>query len=191
MAALPPGWQPHVVTPSSQQEVQDTVLGYLTETLRTLPAGTVIDATRYGRAGTTRPCNGAAADTDPPEEFSTIGQLKTPGPESDHTIVAVGDTWKSWGWWVLERDDYRKPNRFGYAPDGYTFQIQVFGLPGYPPTVTASSPCYSHAKARDDIPFPTKISVEGWLDDVDASHPPHGILFVSRFKAWSPDRPTG
>lgn len=180
MASMPPGWQTHVVTPVSQQEAQDTVLGYFEMTLHALPSGTVIVATHYGGAETTGPCNGAVAGTDPPQEFSAIGQLETPGPGSDRTIVAVGDTWKSWGWWVFERDDFRRPNRFGYAPDGYAFQIQVSDLPGYPPTVSAISPCYSHAAARDDAPFPAMIYADGRLDDVEAPRPvPHGIQFVS------------
>ncbi|MEB3049455.1 hypothetical protein KV112_06825 [Mycolicibacter sp. MYC123] len=180
MAAMPPGWQPHVVTPISQQEAQDTVLGYFEMTLQALPPGAVIVATDYGGAETTGPCNGAVAGTDPPQEFSAIGQLETPGPGSDRTVVAVGDTWRSWGWWVFERDGLAKPNRFGYAPDGYAFQIQVSDPPGYSPIVSAISPCYSHAAARADAPFPAMISADGRLDDVGASRPvSYGIQFVS------------
>lgn len=154
----PPGWETRVVTPSSQQQAQDTVLGYLKKTLSALPQGTVIDAARFGRAGTTAPCNDAPLNTEPPEEFSTIGQLKVPGVESDQVVATVGDTWKSWGWWVFEREDFRKPNRFGYAPDGYTLQIKGSSPPGHPPTIIANSPCFSHQIARDDLPFPTTIT---------------------------------
>jgi hypothetical protein len=36
-------------------------------------------------------------------------------------IGKIGDIWKSWGWYVIERDGFQKPYRVGYAPDGYSF----------------------------------------------------------------------
>jgi hypothetical protein len=159
--APPPGWESHVAVPTSQQQAQDTVLGYLRKTLNGLPEGTVIDATRYGRAGTTAPCNDAPLATNPPEEFSTIGQLKPPGDDFDQIIAVVGDTWKTWGWWVFERNDFRKPNRFGYGPDGYILQIKVSSPPGHPPTIIASSPCFPNEISRDDLPFPRMITAGG------------------------------
>lgn len=154
----PPGWKLNVATPTNQQQAQDTVLKYLKQTLSALPPGTNIDAARYGSAASTAPCNDAPLNTNPPREFSTIGELKPPGDEFDKIIATVGDTWNSWGWWVYERDDFRKPNRFGYAPDGYTLQIKVSSPPGHPPTIIASSPCFPHDIARDDLPFPTTIT---------------------------------
>lgn len=154
----PPGWKQQPVIPTSQQQAQDTVLGYLKKTLSALPPGTVIDASRYGSPGTTAPCSDAPLNTNPPEEFSTIGELKPPGSDFNKIISVVGEIWKSWGWWVFERDDFRQPNRFGYAPDGFILQIKVSSPPGYPPTIIASSPCFPHDIARDDLPFPTTIT---------------------------------
>lgn len=47
----------NAVVPQSQQQTQDTVMSYLKRTLHGLPAGTVIDATRYGSAGSTGYCD--------------------------------------------------------------------------------------------------------------------------------------
>ncbi len=163
MTSTPPpphGWNSHVVTPMSQQQAQDTVLGYLKETLSALPPGTVIDASRYSQGTRALPCNDAPLNTNPPVEFSTIGELRPPGGEFDKLVGAVGETWKSWRWWVFERDDFRKPNRFGYAPDGYVLQIKVSSPPGYPPTIIATSPCFPHDIAREDIPFPMVVKAD-------------------------------
>jgi hypothetical protein len=48
---LPAGFVVTEAVPQSQQQAQDTVLGYLTRTLAALPAGAVVDASRYGMAG--------------------------------------------------------------------------------------------------------------------------------------------
>ena len=72
-------------------------------------------------------------------------------------VAAAGDVWKSWGWWVFERDGMYKPNLSGYSPDGYELHIGVPGLPG-PPNITGTSPCFPHDIARDDLPFPTTIT---------------------------------
>jgi hypothetical protein len=59
-----------------------------------------------------------------------------PGVDPDVIIAKVGDIWKSWGWYVIEREGFYKPNRFGYAPDGYSLQIMA-SQPGYPPSLEA------------------------------------------------------
>jgi hypothetical protein len=43
-----------------------------------------------------------------------------PNTDPDAVIGQTGDIWKSWGWYVMERDGFREPNRFGYARDGYS-----------------------------------------------------------------------
>jgi hypothetical protein len=147
-----------VNVPTSQQQAQDTVLGYLKKTLDALPPGVVFDASRYGSASSTAPCNDAPANTNPPKEFSATGDLTLPpGVDGGKLIAQVGDVWKSWGWWVFERDGMYKPNRSGFSPDGYELHIGVPGLPG-PPNLTGTSPCFSHEIARDDLPFPTTIT---------------------------------
>lgn len=153
------GPQVNTVVPQSQQQAQDTVLGYLRRTLEELPRGTVLDATRYGTPGVTGYCDDNDSTPTAPRNFSTIGDLRLP-PETDLTeaVGRVGDIWRSWGWRVLERDGFRKPNQFAYGPDGYRLQIITAGRDGYPPTVSATSPCFPGSIARDDIGFPVEIA---------------------------------
>jgi hypothetical protein len=154
----PPGFTVHVAVPASQQQAQDTVLKYLKKTLGALPPGIVFDASRYGAAGSTAPCGDAPLNTNPPKDFAATGDLKLPpGVDGAKLIAEVGDVWQSWGWWVFERDGMYKPNRSGFSPDGYELHIGMPGLPG-PPNITASSPCFPHDIARDDLPFPSTIS---------------------------------
>ena len=156
----PPGWKLRPVVPTSQQQAQDTVLGYLKKTLQALPAGTVLDATGYGGATNTPPCEDVVRGT-PREALTTIGELKLPsGTDPAAVIAKTGDIWKSWGWYVMERDGFRKPNQFGYAPDGYTLQIVVASRPGYGPTVSATSPCFPGDLPEDRTPFPTILTAD-------------------------------
>lgn len=166
MTSTPPppgGWKLNPATPSSQQQAQDTVLKYLKNTLDALPPGIVFDASRYSGGTGTVPCGDAPLNTNPPEEFYAMTEVKPAsaaagGPDSGTLISAVGDIWTRWGWWVYERDDFRKPNRFGYAPDGYKLQIESANPTTYPPTITGTSPCFPHDVARNDLPFPTTIT---------------------------------
>lgn len=131
------------------------------KTLTALPPGIAFDASRYSGGTTAVPCNDSPLNTNPPVEFTATGDLTVPSEvDADKLITQTGDIWKSWGWWVFERDDFRKPNRFGYSPDGYTFQIRASNPPGYPPSVIATSPCFPHDIARDDIPFPRTVTAE-------------------------------
>jgi hypothetical protein len=156
----PPGWNPKVVVPQCQQQAQDSVIGYLKKTLKELPAGTMLDATRYGSAGSTAPCKDVVNGT-PPMEFSTIGELKGPsGSDPDATIAKIGDVPKGWGWFVMERDGFCKPDRFGYAPDGYSLQIVAAYPAGHPPTLQGSSPCFPGDLARNDIPVPVILKAD-------------------------------
>jgi len=50
----PPNWDPKDVVPQTQQQSQEILQGHLMRTLRELPAGTELDATRYGSAGHNR-----------------------------------------------------------------------------------------------------------------------------------------
>lgn len=154
----PPGWQVHAHVPTSQQQAQDTVLGYLKKTIEALPAGVVFDASRYGSAASSAPCNDAPAGSNPPKNFSATGDLMSPPGIDGATLVArAGDIWKSWGWWVFERDGMYKPNRSGFSPDGYELHIGMPALQG-PPNLTGTSPCFPHDIARDDLPFPATIT---------------------------------
>lgn len=150
--------QPKDVVPESQQQAQDTVVGLLKKTLSALPAGTVLDATRYGVAGSNSFCDDNDTKPTAPKHFQTIGELKLPqGTDPAATISKVGETWRSWGWRVEERDGFHKPNQFGYGPDGYRLQIIVAAREGYPPTLQASTPCFPGNIARDDVDFPMQL----------------------------------
>ena len=50
--------------------------------------------------------------------------------DPNDVIAKIGDIWKSWGWYVIERDGFEKPNRFGYAADSYSLQVQAVYPPG-------------------------------------------------------------
>jgi hypothetical protein len=162
MTSAPPpstGGNPKVVVPQSQQQAQDTVLNYLKRTLQGLPPGTTLDATRYGGASVTASCDDSPTGPGkPPMDFATTGDLKLPnGTDAEAAIAQAGELWKSWGWNVQERDGFRKPNRFGDAPDGYRLRIVAAYPPGSPPVVNAVSPCFPGDLARNDIPCPTVL----------------------------------
>ncbi|ORV48580.1 hypothetical protein AWC05_07675 [Mycobacterium florentinum] len=154
----PPGWKLEPVIPKTQQQAQDTVIGYLKKTLAALGAGITLDASRYSGGGTVHPCKDVETGT-PPMEFATNGDLTLPAGVDANTIVAkAGDIWKSWGWQVYERDGFYKPNRFGYAPDGYILQIIARYQPGYAPTLQAISPCFPADLPAERSPFPTILT---------------------------------
>jgi hypothetical protein len=155
----PQGWTVHTAVPTSQQQAQDTVLGYLKKTVQGLPAGTMLDATGYG-ATNTPPCKDEDTGT-PPISLTTIGDLKPPAGTDPNSLVALtGEIWKSWGWYVFERDEFRKPNRFGYAPDGYSLQIKAKAQAGYPPSLEGISPCFPGELPNNRGPFPTVITAD-------------------------------
>ncbi len=154
----PPGWKLQPVTPTSQQQAQDTLLGYLRKTLRELPAKTTLDATRYSGGTSTAPCEDVISGT-PRVDFSTIGELKLPaGTQLEAIVAKIGDIWKSWGWYVFERDGFRKPNRVGLAPDGYRLHIEAQQPASYPPTFTGVSPCFAGDLPDNRSPFPMVLT---------------------------------
>ena len=156
----PPGWTQRPVIPASQQQAQDTIIGYLKKTLQVLPAGTTLDATRYSGGTNTPPCKDVDTGK-PPVSFATIGELTLPaGVDPVGIVTQLGDTWKSWGWYVIERDGFRKPNRFGYAPDGYILQIMVKDPVTDPPTLKADSPCFSGDLPDNRSPFPMVLKAD-------------------------------
>ncbi len=96
---------------------------------------------------------------EPPTHFTTAGELTVPeSVDADALIAKVGEIWRGWGWYVFERDGFRKPNQFGYGPDGYRLQIVAAYPPEYPPAVNAMSPCFPGDIASDDVAFPGQIS---------------------------------
>jgi hypothetical protein len=148
--------------PQTQQQAQDTVVGYLKRTLAGLGDGAVLDASRYGSAGHNSWCEDSPADPkNAPTRFHTSGDLNLPpGADLDAMVRRTGDVWRQWGWYVYERDGFRKPNQFGYGPDGYRMQIVAAAKPGYAPTLSASTPCFPAAVARDGIPFPITVTAK-------------------------------
>jgi hypothetical protein len=129
--------------PASQQEAQDTVLRYLQQTVDALPKGTVLDGSRYRVGDGTAYCEDDPADENAPVELEDWRDMTLPpGTDFNALIAETGEVWKSWGWQVIERDGFVKPNRFGYAPDGYKLQIESRDDPKQPPSITAVSPCF-------------------------------------------------
>ena len=166
MTSLPPppdGWSLKEVVPQSQQQAQDTIADYLRRTAAGLPAGTIYDSGRFPKTGDNIPCDDDfMRPGEPPTNFTTTGNLVFPeGSDTNAMIAKTGEVWRSWGWYVIERDGFRKPNQFGYGPDGYRLQIVAPNPPQYPPVVSAMSPCYPGDIARDDVPFPGKIAAQG------------------------------
>lgn len=166
MTSLPPppqGWAVDEVVPPSQQQAQDTLVSYLEKTIEALPPGTAYDSGRYSVTGRNISCDDDfMGPGEPPTNFTTKGDLVVPeGVDTDTLIPKVGDIWRSWGWYVFERDGFRKPNQFGYGPDGYRLQIVAANPAGYPPTLSAVSPCFPGDIARDDVAFPGHISSAG------------------------------
>jgi hypothetical protein len=155
----PPDWRLEPVVPASQQQAQDTVLGYLTRTAEKLPPGTTLDATRYLVGNGNRSCEDNPTGPGTPEMMYTdVRQVLVPaGTDSAVVIDGVGQTWRGWGWYVVEREDFPRPNRFGYSPDGYRLQIEVADPAELPPTITGISPCFPGEQAVDDVPIPTVI----------------------------------
>ncbi len=152
------GSKPMAFDPDFQQRVQDTVAGHLRRTLAGLPPGTMIDSRRFAGSGHNSPCDDTSSDSTAPIRFHTVGELKIPHEaESTDAIRTAGQIWQDWGWQVVERDGFRTPNRFGNSPDGYRLQI-VATVPGHPPTVQASSPCFARPMAREGLPFPEIIT---------------------------------
>ena len=115
----PPGWEVEEVVPKTHQEARDTVVGYLQRTLAALGPGAVIDASRYLVAGTTSYCDDNDSGPNAPRYFTTLGEITDPAIRDGSQLVEkVGEIWRGWGWYVLEREGWGKPNRFGYTPTG-------------------------------------------------------------------------
>lgn len=120
----------------------------------------MLDASRYGSAGHNSWCEDSPADPkSAPTRFHTSGDLSVPpGSDLDALVHRTGDVWREWGWHVFERYGFRKPNQFGYGPDGYRMQIVAAGKPGYAPTLSASTPCFPGTIAQDGIRFPITVT---------------------------------
>jgi hypothetical protein len=147
--------------PTSQREAEDTVLHYLQKTVDGLPPGTILDSTDF-RGGGNVPCDDDYTGSGkPPTEYEYWTHVNGPhGTTSGELIARAGDIWRSWGFTVIERNGFEKPNRFGYAADGYRLHIEAAYPPGYPSTLIGSSPCFPGELTLDDIPAP-KVLEQG------------------------------
>ncbi|WNG82170.1 hypothetical protein C6A86_000145 [Mycobacterium sp. ITM-2016-00316] len=160
--STPTGEEPQEISPESQQQVQDTLLGYITRTLQALAPGYALDATRFGGTGSgIIGCDDNATGPDAPVRLTVTGDLTIP-PGVDNVAVseAFGDVWRSWGWRVYTDDRFRQPNRFGVSPDGYRLSTEQPAVAGYPPSFIASSPCFPGHLADDDYSFPVVIDAD-------------------------------
>ncbi|MDA4107340.1 hypothetical protein MHOL44478_08710 [Mycobacterium holsaticum DSM 44478] len=145
--------------PTSQQEAQDTVVRYLQQTLDALPTGTSLDGTRYMVGDGTAYCEDDPAGRDAPVHVEDWRDMKVPAGTDVKALVAqVGEIWEGWGWDVLERDGFDKPNRFGYAPDGYVLQVQARPEPTQAPSLIGTSPCFPGNLRQDDVQRPAVLN---------------------------------
>jgi hypothetical protein len=144
--------------PTSQQEAQDTVVGYLQKTVDALPKGTSLDGTRYLVGDGITYCEDNPSRPDAAVHVEVWFDMAVPPGADFNTMIAqAGDIWKQWGWQVIERDGFSKPNRFGYAPDGYILQIEARPDPKYPPSLIGLSPCFSGHLRQNGIARPSII----------------------------------
>lgn len=138
--------------PASQLEAQETVNHYMLDTINALPRGAALDGTRYVPVSRTIHCEDDPSENDPPVHLEDWRDMTfPPGTDFNAVINETGEIWKSWGWQVLERDGFDKPNRFGYAPDGYVLQISARPDPTQPPSLIASSPCFPESRRDSDV----------------------------------------
>lgn len=138
--------------PASQQEARDTVLRYLQQTVDGLPKSSTLDGTRYGGSRTFY-CDDEPVDENSPVRFEDWRDVRLPaGAITSEVVSQIGDVWKSFGWQVIERDGFPKPNRFGYPPDGYSLQITARDDPSQAPSVIAVSPCFPGNLKDDSVP---------------------------------------
>ncbi|ORV44779.1 hypothetical protein AWC02_14775 [Mycolicibacter engbaekii] len=120
-----------------------------------MPAGTTLDASRFGDATSTAGCDDNDTSPTAPKNLDTWGDLNFPRGNDTASIVAqTGEIWKSWGWYVIEREGFYKPNRFGYAPDGYKLQIMARYRPDQAPGLSGVSPCFPGDVPKERTPFP-------------------------------------
>lgn len=160
MEQLPVPASPKV--PATQQEAQDTVVRYLQQTVDALPKGTSLDGSRYMIGDGTTFCEDNPDGPSAPVHVEDWRDMTLPpGADVAATIAQTGEIWKSWGWEVLERDGFSKPNRFGYAPDGYVLQIEARPDPTQAPSLIGSSPCFSGDLRSDDVRRPALIRQQG------------------------------
>lgn len=145
--------------PASQQEAQDTVLRYLQQTLDALPAGISLDGTRYMVGDGTAYCEDDPAGPDAPVHVEDWRDMKVPaGTDVGALVAQAGGIWEGWGWDVIERDGFDKPNRFGYAPDGYVLQIQARPDPTQAPSLIGTSPCFPGDLRQADVQRPPVLN---------------------------------
>ncbi|WP_374023222.1 hypothetical protein [Mycobacterium sp. HNNTM2301] len=158
MESTPAAPSPKV--PASQEEAQNMVVRYIQKTVDALPPGTNVDGTRYSGVGSgIAYCEDEPKDKNSPVNYSYWGDLNLPqGTDVDAVFSQVENIWKAWGWQVLERQGFEKPNRFGYAPDGYVVQIKAAYPPGSPPTIIGTSPCFPGNLRKEGTPVPTVIN---------------------------------
>ncbi|MCV6978709.1 hypothetical protein H7I53_00510 [Mycolicibacterium pulveris] len=144
--------------PTSQQEAQDTALRYLQQTIDALPEGISLDGTRYMVGDGTTYCEDNPADRGAPVKLEDWRDMRVP-PETDMKalVAQVGGIWESWGWDVVERDGFDKPNRFGFAPDGYVLHIQARTDLTQAPTLIGASPCFPGDR-RQEVPRPPVLA---------------------------------
>lgn len=145
-------------TPGSQQEAQDTIVRYLQDTINALPPGVILDGSRYLVGDGTSYCEDDPADRSSPVTVEDLRDMTLPrGTTTQALVEQTGRVWQEWGWSVVERDGFSKPNRFGYSPDGYVLQIQARPDPTQAPSLIATSPCFAGDLRSGDVKKPLTL----------------------------------
>ncbi|MDF2825891.1 MAG: hypothetical protein K0R68_3299 [Mycobacterium sp.] len=155
----PPGWRLDPVVPGSQEQAQDTVIDYLIRTVEQMAPGVAFDGTRYRVGSGNRSCEDNPTGPVAPEMMYTdVREVVLPAGRDPVAVIGeVGEIWRSWGWYVFQREDFPVPNQFGYGPDGYRLQIESSSPPGAPPVISGISPCFAGELAGDELEIPVRI----------------------------------
>lgn len=129
----------------------------LQKTVDVLPAGSSLDGSRYQVGTMDRYCENDPAGTTSAVHVEDWRDVQlTNDVDADAVITQTADIWRQWGWRVIERDGFEKPNRFGYTPDGYVLHLEARDRGG--PLLIGSSPCYPNGLQADTPRNPTLIT---------------------------------
>jgi hypothetical protein len=85
------------------------------------------------------------------DQPQALSELKVPTREFSWQGTTSASLW---------RVGFRKPNRFGYGPDGYILQIMAKDPVTDPPTLKGDSPCFSGDLPDDRSPFPMVLKAD-------------------------------
>ena len=149
--------QATVPMPASQQQAQETILAMLQKTVDILPTGSVLDGSRYRIGTMAHSCEDDPVGTTSAEHVEDWRDVQLPDAADAHAVIKqTADAWRRWGWHVMERDGFERPNRFGYSPDGYALHLEARS--NGDPLLVGSSPCFSNGLQEETPRNPALIA---------------------------------